>query len=312
MFVENLPVTFTINGENLDWVQQANLIAPDRIPIPLEILSPLSEESINLLLTGLAGELNGEVAYTLQINGTSYETASVKLRDYIETRTVEGVKREYRYTGRVADENGSFTSMRAIRDVENDRTGILRNGDLVEILRDEDDGWYMVRIRRSSDPNQIGAEGWIERWLVDDNEEVPTPAPTLIPPTPVPQPLPQPNPNPIPQPQPQPQVRYFSAAPVVSYAGSGDSGRFESCVTGSVTGSEGPIVGAVVNVNNGTNSFDATTGGGGNFRVCGLGATNWTVVLYFVPGTPIGNQPAVTVYVNGLPEQHAVVSFTQR
>jgi hypothetical protein len=307
VFTGTLPITFIINGSNLDQIQSARLVADDRPAIELNIASDSPDEAI-LTLDELPEALNGEVTYELQINGDNYR--EVVLRDYIETREVKGVKVEYRYTGRVADdETGLFTAMREVRDVASERIGILRNGDLVDILRDEGDGWYQVRIRESSDPDEIGKIGWIERWLVDDNDEVPTPAPpTPVPPTPIP----QPTARPIPTSPPQPQVRDFNAAPVVSYAGSGDSGRFESCVTGSVTGSEGPIVGAVVNVNNGPNSFDATTGGGGNFRVCGLGASNWTAVLYFVPGTPIGNQPAVTVYVNGLPEQHAVVSFTQR
>jgi hypothetical protein len=303
VFTGTLPITFIINGSNLDQIQSARLVADDRPAIELNIASDSPDEAI-LTLDELPEALNGEVTYELQINGDGY--GDVTLRDYIEIKEVKGVNSEYEYTGRVAnDETGPFTAMREVRDVASDRIGILRNGDMVDILWDEGDGWYRVRIRESSDPDEVG---WIERWLVDDNDEVPTPAPP--PPTspPAPTPVPRPNPTPIPQ----SQVRYFSVAPVVSYAGSGDSGRFESCVTGSVSGSEGPIVGAVVNVNNGPNSFDATTGGGGNFRVCGLGASNWTAVLYFVPGTPIGNQPAVTVYVNGLPAQHAVVSFTQR
>jgi hypothetical protein len=319
VFTGTLPIVFTVRGANLDQVQNAQLVADDRTAIQLIVESDAPGEAL-LTLTELPEALNGGVAYKLQINGENY--SEFQLRDYIEVREVKGVNIEYRYTGRVADdETGPFTAMREVRDVASDRIGILRTGDLVDILWDEGDGWYRVRIRESSDPDEIGKVGWIERWLVDDNAEVPTPLPptatpsqtAVPPPTSSVQPTstPQPIPTSFAQP-PQPQVRYFNAAPLVSYAGSGDSGRFESCVTGSVTGSEGPIVGAVVNVNNGPNSFDATTGGGGNFRVCGLGASNWTAVLYFVPGTPIGNQPAVTVYVNGLPEQHAVVSFTQR
>ncbi|MFP4440634.1 MAG: SH3 domain-containing protein [Chloroflexaceae bacterium] len=306
VFTDTLPITFTVRGSNLNQIQNAQLVADNRPAIQLNVASGAPSEA-TLTLNELPEALNGEVPYELQINGDNYR--EVALRDYIEIKEVKGVKIEYRYTGRVAeDETGPFTAMRKVRDVDSERIGVLRNGDLVDILRDEGDGWYQVRIRESSDPDEIGKVGWIERWLVDDNDEVPTPAPP--PPTspPVPTPVPRSNPTPIPQ----PQVRFFDAAPVVSYAGSGESGRFESCVTGSVTGSEGPIVGAVVNVNNGENFFDATTGGGGNFRVCGLGASNWTAVLYFVPGTPIGNQPAVAVYVNGLPAQHTVVSFTQR
>lgn len=225
---------------------------------------------MTLQLTTLTEKLNGEVAYKLQLNDKEY--TEIKLRDYSENKDVEGVKSEYEYTGRVADDNGPFTSMREVRDVGSERTGVLRNGNEIAILRDEGDGWYQVRILESNDPEQIGKVGWIERWLVDDKaDEVPTPVPTSPPPLTLP-------PRPLPTSFAQPSERYFSAGSIVSYDGNSDSGRFESCVTGSVSGSEGPITGAVVNVNNGGNSFDATTGGGGFFRVCGLGASNWTAV----------------------------------
>lgn len=315
VFTGTLPISFRVGGTNLDQVQSAQLVAPGYQPIPLALVPPRSASTLTLQITTLPESLNGEVVYKLQLDGLTQPAVGVALRDYTNLRTVRGVKSEYEYTGRVADDNGPFTSMRAVRDVASERTGVLRNGNEIAILRDEGDGWYLVRILESNDPEQIGKVGWIERWLVDDKaDEVPTPVPTPIPPPPtdtplIPTDIPTPTPTVVPPP---PQVRYFSAASIVSYAGNSDSGRFESCVTGSVSGSEGPITGAVVNVNNGTNSFDATTGGGGFFRVCGLGPSNWTAVLYFVPGVPTGNQPAVTVYVNGLPEQHAVVSFTQQ
>jgi tetratricopeptide (TPR) repeat protein len=110
-----------------------------------------------------------------------------------------------------------------------------------------------------------------------------------------------------------PAALAFKAIPAASFAGSGNSGQFASCVSGRVTGRSGAIDGAVLEVNNGPqNRFSATSGGGGYYRVCGLGASTWSVVLFFVPGKPgLGNQPAATIYLNGAPEQQALVNFTQ-
>lgn len=109
---------------------------------------------------------------------------------------------------------------------------------------------------------------------------------------------------------------YFNAVAAFSNPkSSGNSGQFASCVGGRVTKrSGGGIDGAVVNVNNGpANSFSTTTGGGGYYKVCNLGASNWSAVLYYIPGAQrLGNQPSATVYVNGASAQNATVNFVQR
>lgn len=118
-----------------------------------------------------------------------------------ELVTVQGVRVDYLYTMRIAaDDTGPYTRMRTTADVASERSGYLRNGDTVTIVRTDVDGWYEIRIESSTDPEQRGVVGWIERWLVD-NEGVPAPPPPT--PTAVPAP-PQPQPAPPPQPQPQP------------------------------------------------------------------------------------------------------------
>lgn len=126
----------------------------------------------------------------------------------------------------------------------------------------------------------------------------------LVPPTPTPRPKPTSTPRPT--------TRIFKGVPVRSYPGSGNNGTFASCVSGRVSYGGAAIAGASLEVNNGpANRFPATTNSNGDYRVCGLGASDWSVVLFYVPGSPpIGNNPAVVFYVNGNAAQEAVVNFT--
>lgn len=118
-------------------------------------------------------------------------------------------------------------------------------------------------------------------------------------------------PSPTATPRP-PAKRYLKASVERSFAGSGNNGTFESCISGSVSYGGAPIDGAVIGVNNGqgNNYFRAVSGSGGLYKVCGLGASAWSVVLFYIPGSPeLGNQPVEVVYVNGNRGQEGRVSF---
>lgn len=282
VFTGTLPITFTVRGEHLDQVETAQLVAEGRTTIQLEPGVSASPNEVTFILEAVPEALNGAVVYKLQIDNEN--GVDIELRDYSETKKVRGVTLDID-TNRIGDDNGPYTSMRAERDVKSDRIGILRNDDTVDILQD-DGGWYLVRIRTSNDPEQKGTIGWIEPWLVDGPPEVPTPSP---------------------------EIRAFDAAVIKSFEGTEATGAFESCVIGSVNGSEGPISGTKVAVSNDRDApFTTATLRDGTFRVCGLGAGDWTVTLREVPGVELEDQPTVTVYVNGSADQKAEVSFTQR
>lgn len=128
-------------------------------------------------------------------------------------------------------------------------------------------------------------------------------------PTPVP-----PTVEPSPTRRPQPAARRFRASVGASFPGTGKSGSFNSCIRGRVVDRNGRGVAAAVGaVNNGQISFDWTTDSNGVYNRCGLGPSNWASVLFFVPGQPpLGNQPNMTVYVNGDPAQQAIVNFQEQ
>jgi hypothetical protein len=109
---------------------------------------------------------------------------------------VKGVISQYDFTNRIAtDAIGAFTKMREAPDVNSQRIGLLRNGDGVALLRSDVPDWYQVRIVESSDTAQIGLEGWVERWLIDNTNAPPTPRPappTRRPPTQLPTAMPEP------------------------------------------------------------------------------------------------------------------------
>lgn len=103
--------------------------------------------------------------------------------------TVQGVRAEYAYTNRVApDQFGAYTRMRSEPRPESTAVAFLRNGDQVQVLQDAND-WYQVRILQNGDGSQVGQEGWIEHWLIDNQRVPEPPSPTPIPsPTKVPTP----------------------------------------------------------------------------------------------------------------------------
>ena len=74
----------------------------------------------------------------------------------------------------------------------------------------------------------------------------------------------------------------------------------------------GGVGAALVHVNNGVAGLDVVTNGAGEYQVCGLGDSNWSVVLRFVPGTPrLAREAVATVYVNGGAEHVAVINFRE-
>lgn len=172
---------------------------------------------------------------------------------------------------------------------------------------------YMARGReleeagRNGDARAIYEEAATLEAQGVDISEATVQAAALVPPTPTPRPTPRATPRPT-----TPPTRIFNGVPVRSYPGSGNNGTFASCISGRVTYGGAAIAGASLEVNNGpANRFSATTNSNGDYRVCGLGASNWSVVLFFVPGNPpIGNNPAIVVYVNGNAAQEALVNFT--
>ncbi len=175
-----------------------------------------------------------------------------------ELAAVQGVLAQYTYTSRVAtDGTGAYTRMRAQPDAASAPIGTLRNGDQVEVLETNAGGWLHVRIHTSADAAQVGVEGWIERWLVD-NQNAPKPAVF---------------------------VGKVYSAPTDSAAQCGSV--FESSIYGSVEDAGGRgIPGAKLRVRSadGRNTFPITTGKGGVYTVGGLGCTAWRVELLSVPG----------------------------
>ncbi|MFN8501285.1 protein kinase domain-containing protein [Kouleothrix sp.] len=175
-----------------------------------------------------------------------------------ELAAVQGVLAQYTYTSRVAtDGTGAYTRMRAQPDAASAPIGTLRNGDQVEVLETNAGGWLHVRIHTSADATQVGVEGWIERWLVD-NQNAPKPAVF---------------------------VGKVYSAPTDSAAQCGSV--FESSIYGSVEDAGGRgIPGAKLRVRSadGRNTFPITTGKGGVYTVGGLGCTAWRVELLSVPG----------------------------
>jgi hypothetical protein len=131
-------------------------------------------------------------------------------------------------------------------------------------------------------------------------------APSLVPASPAPRPQSAP-----PTPLPQPARPAYVVAERKSFEGSGESGRFESCVDVQVIAQSGPVAGAVVAVNNGDHSYQSQTDADGYTGRCGLGPSTWSVVLFWTPGGG-DSGVATTVYLSGAPEQRAAVTFEER
>lgn len=119
---------------------------------------------------------------------SSDSTQQKKEEKKLGVKEVKGVQKEYEYTNRVVKGKTKYYTMtRKHPDVESDRLEVLVNGDKVRAIKlDQSEKWYFVEIFKSHDPELEGKQGWIEAWLVDD-EQVPvkpSPTPTRALPTP--------------------------------------------------------------------------------------------------------------------------------
>src|SRR5262245_65041083 len=116
--------------------------------------------------------------------------------------------------------------MRSLPQIDSQRTGQLENGDEVEILQDVPVGWYQVRVVASKDLQRVKQVGWVESWLVN-NQNVPPPPPPLPP-------------------------LFFRIDIIRSFPDTGSSGQRQSCVKGAVLRQDGKgIAGAALYANNG-------------------------------------------------------------
>lgn len=135
----------------------------------------------------------------------------------------------------------------------------------------------------------------------------PEPGPAAAPVAAQPRPAPRPDPRPA-----QPATPSFGVVQRNSFEGAGNSGQYESCIDIQVLGQGGPIAGAVIGINNGEHSYQNQTDGNGYTGRCGLGASTWSVVLFWAPPDRSISGAATTVYVSGAPEQRAAVVFQER
>ncbi len=275
------PVALTLRGERLSQIRSAQLVSDDGPPVDAA-LQPGSDDQATLQVVVGAAPLNGEFAYWLEIDGARVPGQPVLLRDFIGAKQAAGILVAYRYTDRVAeDQNGVYTALRSEPNAASEPLGRLRNGDTLHVLRDEVAGWYQVRIHSSPDASQQGAVGWIERWLIDNQDVPPEPTPT-----------------------PTPSVLVFSgkiySAPTDAAVQCGSA--FESSIFGSVEDGRGRgISGARLQIvsKDRRNTYRVTTGRGGVYNVPGLGCTSWTVTLLGVPNAP-GGMRANSVVVSNL------------
>jgi hypothetical protein len=208
---------------------------------------------------------------------------------------VKGVKTEYTYTGRVGIDNfGAFTRVRYGPDSEFIPPVEVRNDDQVEILRSDINGWYEIRIRKSRDAALVGLTGWLEDWLVDD-KNVPSP------PTPIPTQF--------------GLGRHFIAHVERSYSNTDMTDQRLSCVQGLVLDKDqNGVPAAVLYANNGASNTKAVqTNSVGEYEICGLGSSRWSIVLTFVPGNPrLARQAVGFVEVNGDSDQIAILNFIEQ
>jgi len=286
VYAITLPITLTVEGEALDQARVFKLESSETgYLLPLEV-SGGDSTHVTLLLTMLPSAFRGEATLTLTIDGIPQPQVSVVVRDFLEQRAVAGVRREYRYTGRIGvDELGAYTSIHTAPDAASDRFAVLRNGDIVEILRNDIDGWYQVRIRQSGNFFHLGAVGWIERWLIDNQHVPPLVFDGILGETPTDR-----------------AVRCGTQS--------------NSSIYGSVEDQRGQgIAGATLTVTSadGRNQFSVRTRANGTYTVPRLGCTTWIVRLTSVSDFPEfrANEVRVT-NLNGGKYTAAEVRFRQR
>ncbi|MFW5703384.1 MAG: CAP domain-containing protein [Patescibacteria group bacterium] len=131
-----------------------------------------------------SGDMLTSLARITSEKGTATDEATLQdkqKKDRLGIREVEGVNKEYLYTDRVArGRTMYYTMLREHPDEDSERISPIVNGDKVRVMKlDQTEEWYFVEIFKSHDEELIGDEGWIETWLID-NEEVPV-KPTAMP-----------------------------------------------------------------------------------------------------------------------------------
>ncbi|MGQ9549244.1 MAG: protein kinase domain-containing protein, partial [Roseiflexus sp.] len=286
VYAVTFPVTLTVEGDALDRARIFRLESPETgYLLPLEV-SGGNSTHVTLLLTMLPSAFRGEATLTLTIDGVPQPEASVIVRDFLERKAVAGVRSEYRYTGHIGvDELGAYTSLHTEPDAAGNRFAVLRNDDVVEILRNDTAGWYQVRIRQTGNAFHLGAVGWIERWLIDNQKVPPLVFDGILGQTPTDR-----------------AVRCGT--------------QFNSSIYGSVEdrGGQG-IAGATLTIISidGRNRFEVRTRANGTYTVPGLGCTTWIVRLTSIPNSLEfqANEVQVT-NLNGGRYTAAEVRFRQR
>lgn len=195
-------------------------------------------------------------------------------------------------------------------------SGLLNNEQL-DIL-DVREGWYKVKVRTNSDPAVVGQEFWVLRWIVD-NVDVP-PQPTLTPtsmPTPTSVPTNTPIPKAVPTATQTPSAPSYEGSIARHFPNTANSGDNRSCINGNVKRRNGARVsGATIKILlNGSVKQIQYTNGSGDYSACGLGYSQWSVVLDSIPANAGGLASSVTVlgvWLNGSPQQLAGVNFRER
>jgi hypothetical protein len=126
---------------------------------------------------------------------------------------------------------------------------------------------------------------------------------------------PPPTPRPTGGAQPAARGRVFGAIPQRAFPPGPHTEQRLSCVAGAVVRADGsPVAGAVGNVNNAAAFLSWTTDGEGRYSVCGLGWSNWAVVLDYIPDRPgLARQSSIGgVWLDGTAEQQALIVFKQQ
>lgn len=255
VYIGSLPATLMIEGSHLGANHTFELNAPETGRLPLETVSSSSDQ-ISLRLATPPPDVHGEVMLTLVIDGVPQPEVTLMLRDFLERKTVAGVRRDYRYLSQIGvDEAGAYTSLYMAPDSASNRFAVLRNDDVVEVLRADTPGWYEVRISQGANALHVGAVGWIERWLIDDQNVPPLIFSGILGQTPT-------------------DLAVRCGA------------QFRSSIYGSVEDRNGRgIADATLSITSadGRNQFTVRTRANGTYEIGGLGCTTWIVRLTAVP-----------------------------
>jgi serine/threonine protein kinase len=187
IYVGRLPLKLSLVGEGLDSIKEIVLQpkAPGQRPIPMRI-SQAQPGRLEAEIASLPSSFRPG-AYDLLIDGQPERT--ITLRDYVREAHVMGVKMDNRYLAAIRalpsyrfqnqDIPGPFGLLYKQPD-PSARGVYVSNNDLIEILDDSSNpDFYRVRLRENFDPSQVGREGWMLAWIVNDTPPTP-PTPGAI------------------------------------------------------------------------------------------------------------------------------------